>query len=109
VDPVSWIEHMAKASPVLLLVVVVLVMFVDGLALIGAMLPGDLLLLVPAAGVGLSGAPIVVAGAVIGTVLGTAGWVGGSGPSGGNKQNGCCVARQAAPWRWSSSCRCSTT
>jgi membrane-associated protein len=70
VDPVSWIEHMAKASPVLLLVVVVLVMFVDGLALIGAMLPGDLLLLVPAAGVGLSGAPIVVAGAVIGTVLG---------------------------------------
>ncbi|HVE97211.1 MAG TPA: DedA family protein [Pseudonocardiaceae bacterium] len=69
-DPVSWLEHMAKASPVLLLVLVVLVMFVDSLALIGAMLPGDLLLLVPAAAVGLDGAPIVVAGAVIGTVLG---------------------------------------
>ena len=42
-DPVSWLEHIAKASPVLLLVVVVLLMFVDGLALIGALLPGDLL------------------------------------------------------------------
>ncbi|MGH4008563.1 MAG: DedA family protein [Pseudonocardiaceae bacterium] len=69
-DPVSWLEHVAKASPVLLLVAVVLVMFVDSLALIGALLPGDLLLLVPAAAVGTAGAPIVVAGAVIGTVLG---------------------------------------
>ncbi len=69
-DPVSWLEHVAKASPVLLLVVVVLVMFVDSLALLGALLPGDLLLLVPAAAVGPAGAPIVVAGAVIGTVLG---------------------------------------
>ncbi|MGH3989550.1 MAG: hypothetical protein ACRDTZ_19920, partial [Pseudonocardiaceae bacterium] len=69
-DPVSWLEHVAKVSPVLLLVVVVLVMFVDSLALIGALLPGDLVLLVPAAAVGTAGAPIVVAGAVIGTVLG---------------------------------------
>ena len=69
-DPVSWLEHMAKGSPVLLLVVVVLVMFIDSLALIGALLPGDLLLLIPAASVGPAGAPIVVAGAVIGTVLG---------------------------------------
>ncbi|MDQ4092858.1 MAG: DedA family protein [Actinomycetota bacterium] len=69
-DPVSWLEHLTKASPALLLAVVVLVMFVDGLALIGAMLPGDLLLLVPAAAVGMAGAPIVVVGAVIGTVLG---------------------------------------
>lgn len=69
-DPVSWLEHVAKGSPVLLLVMVMLVMFLDSLALIGALLPGDLLLMVPAAAVGLSGAPIVVAGAVIGTVLG---------------------------------------
>ncbi|MGH3897539.1 MAG: DedA family protein [Pseudonocardiaceae bacterium] len=69
-DPVSWLEHVAKASPVLLLLVVMLVMFVDSLALIGALLPGDLVLLVPAAAVGTAGAPIVVAGAVIGTVLG---------------------------------------
>ncbi|MGQ0719789.1 MAG: DedA family protein [Pseudonocardiales bacterium] len=69
-DPVSWLEHVAKVSPVLLLVVVMLVMFVDSLALIGALLPGDLVLLVPAAAVGTAGAPIVVAGAVIGTVLG---------------------------------------
>lgn len=71
-DPVSWLEHVAKVSPVLLLAVVVLVMFVDSLALIGALLPGDLVLLVPAAAVGTAGAPIVVAGAVIGTVLGYA-------------------------------------
>jgi membrane-associated protein len=70
VDPVSWLDHMAKGSPALLLVLVMLVMFVDSLALIGAVLPGDLLLLVPAAAVGPVGAPIVVAGAVIGTVLG---------------------------------------
>lgn len=69
-DPVSWLDHMAKGSPVLLLLVVVLVMFVDSLALIGAMLPGDLLLLVPAAAVGPASAPIVVVGAVVGTVLG---------------------------------------
>ncbi|MGH3776196.1 MAG: DedA family protein [Pseudonocardiaceae bacterium] len=69
-DPVSWLEHVAKVSPILLLVVVVLVMFVDSLALIGGLLPGDLVLLVPAAAVGTAGAPIVVAGAVIGTVLG---------------------------------------
>ncbi|MGH3755137.1 MAG: DedA family protein [Pseudonocardiaceae bacterium] len=69
-DPVSWLEHMAKGSPALLLVVVVVVMFLDSLALIGAALPGDLLLLIPAAAVGLPGALIVVAGAVIGTVLG---------------------------------------
>ncbi|MGH3975494.1 MAG: DedA family protein [Pseudonocardiaceae bacterium] len=69
-DPVSWLEYLAKSSPVLLLIVVVLVMFLDSLALVGAMLPGDLLLLVPAAAVGLGGAPIVVAGAVVGTVLG---------------------------------------
>lgn len=71
-DPVSWLEHVAEGSPVLLLVVVMLVMFLDSLALIGSLLPGDLLLMVPAAAVGLSGAPIVVAGAVIGTVLGYA-------------------------------------
>jgi membrane-associated protein len=69
-DPVSLLEHVAKGSPVLLLVVVMLVMFVDSLALIGAMLPGDLLLLVPAAAVGPASAPVVVAGAVVGTVLG---------------------------------------
>ncbi len=69
-DPVSWLEQVAEASPVLLLIVVLLVMFVDSLALVGALLPGDLMLLVPAAAVGLAGAPIVVAGAVIGTVLG---------------------------------------
>lgn len=69
-DPVSWLEHVAKGSPVLLLAVVVLVMFVDSLALIGALLPGDLMILVPAAATGAAGAPIVVTGAVIGTVLG---------------------------------------
>ncbi len=69
-DPVSWLEHVAKASPELLLIVVVLVMFVDSLTLIGALLPGDLMVLVPAAAVGVGGAPAVVAGAVIGTVLG---------------------------------------
>ncbi len=69
-DPVSWLEHMAKGSPALLLIVIVVVMFVDSLALVGAMLPGDLLLLIPAAAVGAAGAPIVVAGAVTGTVLG---------------------------------------
>jgi membrane-associated protein len=69
-DPVSWLEHVAKGSPVLLLAVVVLVMFVDSLALIGALLPGDLMVLVPAAATGAAGAPIVVAGAVIGTALG---------------------------------------
>jgi membrane-associated protein len=70
VDPVSWLEHMAKGSPVLLLVGVALAMFLDSLALIGALLPGDLLLMIPAAAVGPAGAPIVVAGGVIGTVLG---------------------------------------
>ncbi|MDQ3760894.1 MAG: DedA family protein [Actinomycetota bacterium] len=70
VDPVSWLEHVAKSSPELLLIVVVLVMFVDSLTLIGALLPGDLMLLVPAAAVGSGGAPTVVVGAVIGTVLG---------------------------------------
>jgi len=70
VDPVSWLEHIAKGSPLLLLVVIVLAMFLDSLALIGALLPGDLLLLIPAAAVGPAGSPIVVAGSVIGTVLG---------------------------------------
>jgi membrane protein DedA with SNARE-associated domain len=70
VDPVSWLEHVAKASPELLLLVVILMMFIDSLALIGAVLPGDLMVLVPAAAIGLGGAPTVVAGAVIGTVLG---------------------------------------
>lgn len=69
-DPVSWLEHVARASPELLLLVVILMMFIDSLALIGAVLPGDLMVLVPAAAIGLGGAPTVVAGAVIGTVLG---------------------------------------
>jgi membrane-associated protein len=70
VDPVSWLEHVARASPELLVVAIVLVMFVDSLTLIGALLPGDLMVLVPAAAVGAEGAPAVVTGAVIGTVLG---------------------------------------
>ncbi|MGH3786476.1 MAG: DedA family protein [Pseudonocardiaceae bacterium] len=69
-DPVSWLEHVARASPELLLVMVMLMMFMDSLTLIGAVLPGDLMVLVPAAAVGSGGVPTVIAGAVIGTMLG---------------------------------------
>lgn len=69
-DPVSWLETVADGSPFMLLFVVMLALFVDSLAVIGALLPGDLLLLVPSAAVGPSGSLIVVAGGVIGTVLG---------------------------------------
>lgn len=69
-DPVSWVETVADGSPLMLLFVVMLALFVDSLALIGALLPGDLLLLIPAAAVGPSGSLIVVAGGVTGTVLG---------------------------------------
>ncbi|MGH4015086.1 MAG: DedA family protein [Pseudonocardiaceae bacterium] len=69
-DPVSWVENVADGSPLVLLFVVMLALFVDSLAVIGALLPGDLLLLVPAAAVGPSGSLIVVAGGVTGTVLG---------------------------------------
>jgi membrane-associated protein len=69
-DPVSWLEHVAKGSPGVLLVVVMLAFFVDSLAVIGALLPGDLLLLVPSAAVGPSGSLFIIAGAVTGTVAG---------------------------------------
>lgn len=69
-DPVSWLGHVAKGAPAVLFAAIVLLIFLDSLALIGALLPGDLLLLVPAAAMGPAGVPIVVAGAVIGTVLG---------------------------------------
>ena len=69
-DPVSWLENVAEGSPVVLLLVVMLALFVDSLAVVGALLPGDLLLLVPSAALGLPGALIVVLGGVLGTVLG---------------------------------------
>jgi membrane-associated protein len=70
VDPVDWLAHVADGSPLVLLFVVMLALFVDSLALIGALLPGDLLLLVPSAAVGLPEALLVVVGGAIGTVLG---------------------------------------
>jgi len=69
-DPVSWLEQVAKGSPALLLIVIMLAFFVDSLAVIGALLPGDLLLLVPSAAVGPSGSLLIIAGAVTGTVAG---------------------------------------
>ncbi|MGH3797597.1 MAG: DedA family protein [Pseudonocardiaceae bacterium] len=69
-DPVSWLGHVADGSPLTLLLVVFLALFVDSLAVIGALLPGDLLLLVPSAAVGPPGALIVIAGGVTGTMLG---------------------------------------
>ncbi|MFN2495778.1 MAG: DedA family protein [Pseudonocardiaceae bacterium] len=69
-DPVSWLENVAEGSPVVLLLVVMLALFMDSLAVVGALLPGDLLLLVPSAAVGLPGSLIVVLGGVLGTVLG---------------------------------------
>lgn len=69
-DPVSWLENVADSSPALLLLVVILALFVDSLAVIGALLPGDMLLLVPSAAVGRSGALLVVMGGVTGTVFG---------------------------------------
>jgi membrane protein DedA with SNARE-associated domain len=69
-DPVSWLENVAEGSPVILLILVMLALFLDSLAVLGALLPGDLLLLVPSAAVGLPGSLIVVLGGVLGTVLG---------------------------------------
>lgn len=69
-NPVSWVENMADGSPLTLLFVVMIALFVDSLAVVGALLPGDVLLMVPAAVVGPSGALIVVAGGVGGTMLG---------------------------------------
>jgi membrane-associated protein len=69
-NPVELLERIADATiPVLLLAVAVAV-FVDSLALIGVLIPGDLLLLVPSAAVGTGDAWVVVAGSLVGTVLG---------------------------------------
>lgn len=69
-DPVSWLENVADGAPLTLLFVVMLALFVDSLAVIGALLPGDLLLLVPSAAVGPPMSMIVIVGGVLGTVLG---------------------------------------
>ncbi|HEY2723832.1 MAG TPA: DedA family protein [Pseudonocardiaceae bacterium] len=69
-NTVSWLEHVAKGSPVVLMLVIMLAFFVDSLAVIGAVLPGDILLLVPAAAVGPSGSLFIIVGAVAGTVMG---------------------------------------
>lgn len=69
-DPVSWLENVADGSPLVLLFVVMLALFVDSLAVIGALLPGDLLLLIPSAAVGPPLSLVVIVGGVIGTVLG---------------------------------------
>jgi len=70
VDPVSWLESVAEGSPPVLLFVIMCALFLDSLAVIGLLLPGDLLLLVPSAVIGPSGSLIVVVGGVTGTVLG---------------------------------------
>lgn len=71
-DPVELLERMANAAVPVLLLAVAVAVFLDSLALIGALLPGDLLLLVPSAAVGIDGAWVVVLGGLIGTVLGYA-------------------------------------
>ena len=69
-DPVGWLENVAESSPALVLFVIVCALFLDSLSVVGALLPGDLLLLVPAAAIGPPGSLIVVVGGVTGTVLG---------------------------------------
>ena len=69
-DPVNWLENVAEGSLVVLLIMVTLALFLDSLAVVGALFPGDLLLLVPSAVVGLPESLIVVLGGVLGTVSG---------------------------------------
>lgn len=69
-NPVDLLERIGDAAVPVLLLAVATAVFVDSLALIGVLIPGDLLLLVPSAAVGTDGAWVVVTGSLIGTVLG---------------------------------------
>lgn len=69
-DPVSWLDSVAEGSPAALLFVVMCGLFLDSLAIVGMLLPGDLLLMIPSAALGAPRALIVVVGGVTGTVLG---------------------------------------
>ncbi|MGH3979162.1 MAG: DedA family protein [Pseudonocardiaceae bacterium] len=71
-DPVELMERIANTSVPVLLLAVTIAVFIDSLALIGVLLPGDLLLLVPSAAVGPDGAWVIVVGSLLGTVLGYA-------------------------------------
>lgn len=69
-NPVELLERISHATVAVLLLAVAIAVFVDSLALIGVLIPGDLLLLVPSAAVGTGRAWLVVVGSLIGTVLG---------------------------------------
>ncbi|HEY2765625.1 MAG TPA: DedA family protein [Pseudonocardiaceae bacterium] len=100
-DPVSWLEHVADGSPVVLLFVVMLALFLDSLAVVGALLPGDMLLLVPsAAAAGPAEVLLVIAGGITGTMLGyTASYLVGrwTGPA----IRGSWMGRRVGEHRWS--------
>jgi membrane-associated protein len=98
-DPVSWLEGVADGSPATLLAMVMLALFLDSLSVLGALLPGDLLLMVPSAAVGGSEALLVVAGGVAGTMLGyTTSYA--VGRRAGNAIRNSWLGRQVGERRW---------